>query len=518
MKTLPLFLGVTLISTARAAWADTIIAGGNLTTQTWTAAASPYIVQGDCVVPAGQTLTIQAGAQVRFPASDSQGAGLDTARVELTIQGSLAVGGSPGNAVVFEAQTGTAAATWYGIVVSAGGNASISHAIVRHGVGGLLRLSGAGTFSLDNATFSRNSTYGARLEGLAGTYSALSFSENETGLWMVDPFMAIVRDSTFSANTTAGLRSTNGIIDAVRLTFSGNGTGFWGDGGGGTIANGVFSSNTLGAKLRANTGEDFFLVFCSFSHNPTGVEIGLAGSGDRVFLSSCVFAFGTTAVRRVPLDLSIVFASNLLFWSNTTDLDGITATPTYTGNPNFVAAPGDLHLGAGSAALSRGEAGQPFSTPDRDGVTRPQGAGRDLGAYELAAGANDAPLLGAIGAQSVPELSTLAFSIAATDPDLEAPTYSATGLPPGATLDAATGAFSWTPAAGALAGSPYAVTFTASDGDLSDSEIVAITVTAALPGGGGGGGGGGCGLTGLEPWGPLALLAALIRRRRRTTT
>ena len=39
----------------------TVIPGGSLSTQTWTAAGSPYQVQGDITIPAGVTLTVEAG-------------------------------------------------------------------------------------------------------------------------------------------------------------------------------------------------------------------------------------------------------------------------------------------------------------------------------------------------------------------------------------------------------------------------------------------------------------------------
>ena len=60
---------------------------------------------------------------------------------------------------------------------------------------------------------------------------------------------------------------------------------------------------------------------------------------------------------------------------------------------------------------------------------------------------NVPPTLTPIGPKSVNELATLTFTVSATAPDLPANTlaYSATGLPPGASFNATTRQFSWTP-------------------------------------------------------------------------
>jgi len=89
---------------------------------------------------------------------------------------------------------------------------------------------------------------------------------------------------------------------------------------------------------------------------------------------------------------------------------------------------------------------------------------------------NGPPVLAGVGNQATAEGTNLAFALAAVDPDGDAITYSAVGLPAGAALNAATGAFSWTP--GYTQNGVYNVTFRASDpfGGV-DSEAITITVT-----------------------------------------
>lgn len=84
------------------------------------------------------------------------------------------------------------------------------------------------------------------------------------------------------------------------------------------------------------------------------------------------------------------------------------------------------------------------------------------------------------------EGSAVTFKVTATD-DAGAANVKLTSsaLPSGATFNAATGAFAWTPLAGASSTSPYSITFTATDqGGLTDTVTVTVTVTPANTGGG----------------------------------
>lgn len=107
-------------------------------------------------------------------------------------------------------------------------------------------------------------------------------------------------------------------------------------------------------------------------------------------------------------------------------------------------------------------------------------AGNLLAAFlTVPAGLNVPPLLGRIGARTVAEGQTLAFTLTAADANGDTLGYSATGLPPGSSLDPSTGVFAWTP--DYTRAGRYTVRFTVSDGTLTDSEDVLLTVLDAVP-------------------------------------
>ncbi|MDF1611783.1 putative Ig domain-containing protein [Stygiobacter electus] len=76
--------------------------------------------------------------------------------------------------------------------------------------------------------------------------------------------------------------------------------------------------------------------------------------------------------------------------------------------------------------------------------------------------------------KTVNENAALAFTVVATDGDSDALTYSATGLPTGATFNTSTGAFAWTPSY--TQAGVYTVVFKANDGTV-DSDPLTVTIT-----------------------------------------
>ena len=108
-------------------------------------------------------------------------------------------------------------------------------------------------------------------------------------------------------------------------------------------------------------------------------------------------------------------------------------------------------------------------------LTARNAAGRETSSSIFVALANRAPVLGAIGNKTINEGSLLTFTVSATDPDGNALTYSASGLPSGATFTPSSRTFSWTPTYSQSG--TYSATFTASDSSLTDTETITITVS-----------------------------------------
>jgi hypothetical protein len=88
---------------------------------------------------------------------------------------------------------------------------------------------------------------------------------------------------------------------------------------------------------------------------------------------------------------------------------------------------------------------------------------------------NRPPVLNTIGNKTVSEGGLLTFTISASDPDGDSLTYSASNLPDGASFDQGTRTFSWTPGYDE-AGTYTGVHFEVSDGNLTDTEGITITV------------------------------------------
>ena len=223
-----------------------------------------------------------------------------------------------------------------------------------------------------------------------------------------------VIDSVFMDNHATNGGGAIGACSAITIsgsTFSGNTAGQGGGGYGGalavtntgsvTITNSTFQGNTAGGfgGAIATDYPGMSLTNVTFSGNTatTGSALSVAG-GVGVTVRNTVFASGTGGGHCTN---PISAGSNNLNFADPAGVNSCGPTVTVTTDPQLGAL-GDsggptptMALPAGSPAIDAGVlAGAPAS--DQRGISRPQGAGVDIGAYERLAAAP--PLPGGVAA------------------------------------------------------------------------------------------------------------------------
>ena len=203
----------------------------------------------------------------------------------------------------------------------------------------------------------------------------------------------------------------------------------------------------------------------------------LLPSDDYGSTSSAAYDLGSLASDRSVSGFigSVSDADYFKFVAATTGTVTITATANYDLSPTWTASGGTAN---GNTYTFQVTAGQTYNF----GISTSQGIGTyDLAIHTVGGSSNQAPVLSAITNKTVNEGSLLTFTATATDADLPANTltYSlAAGAPAGASINASTGVFSWTPTE-SQGGSVYNLTVVVTDNGapaLSDSKSFSVTV------------------------------------------
>jgi cysteine-rich repeat protein len=343
--------------------ADTIIAGGNLSTQTWTAANSPYTVQGDITVIAGATLTIDPGVVVQAAAnSDAQVAGRNTTRVEITVNGSLVVNGTAQQPVTFKSTTASAG-SWYGIIAAAGATSvDIHYADIQSAIYSVTAEATGNQVTLANVSSSSSSTSGLGRRAGAPSLTAVSaIGTGSYGVYVSDSANPVITGSVIRNSSSGGMFITHNTpghsVTVTNCTINANGSyGIYsgaGSGNGATInvKNSIITNQSYGvyksdAAAWSVTNSN---VWNNTSSNYINVSAGTATiSANPLYVSATDLRLTSNSPSRfggdtngdqgaLPYDTVATPGLYGTLWSNTTLLG---STGSYTAGGDLTVAPG----------------------------------------------------------------------------------------------------------------------------------------------------------------------------------
>jgi parallel beta-helix repeat protein len=195
--------------------AQTPIPGGNVS-GTWTLTGSPYLIEGNIIVPDGQTLIVEPGVQIRF---DGQ--------YKFDIQGKILAIGNSANMITFTA-TDTTVAKWSGIRfdhTSSTNDTSVFHyCTIEYSDSGAIYSSFFSKIKISNSTISYNTDSrgaGIFLTHAGGLFTGNTFSNNCSKgdttcyggaiyIYSCDNFCNIL-NNTFTSNSVSASASSYGI-------------------------------------------------------------------------------------------------------------------------------------------------------------------------------------------------------------------------------------------------------------------------------------------------------------------
>jgi len=441
-------------------------------------AANTDTATGDCAAgnPGADTITLLSDVTLYY--ADNAGSGYNGLPVitsAITIEGDgytiARDAGASENFRIFEVQTGDLTLN----------NMTLSGGSTPFNGGGILN---GGTLTLNDSTVSGNTAgsggggifdYGFG-GGMTISNSTVSGNQATVGGGILNLGNATISNSTVSGNQAVyeggGIINT-GNVTISNSTVSGNQAVY--DGGGILNLNSVTLERSLISGNSASNGQEIF--------NSVGC-LSAAAADTPACLAS------TSAINSADLNL---FGHDGLtnaqaFYGFTPDVDDIVATsdgndPTALAailDPTLqVNAPGNTATHAlvtGSPAIDAATSGP---AADQRGVSRPQGSGFDIGAYELEQQAsNEAPVVAANNATvTVDEGQTATNSGTVSDPDGDTVTLSASA---GTVTNNNDGTWSWSfDTTDDLAGT---VTITADDGNGGVSETsFDLTVNNVAP-------------------------------------
>lgn len=322
----------------------------------WTLAESPYVVTCDLTVPAGETLTIEPGVEVRFDEPYA-----------LLVHGQLQANGTADQMITFTRHQST---NWGGIrFLNSNVQNSIHYVIVEYA---LSDAGGVGvsdsTLTLSNSVIRHNKSTG--IGGGAGNGGGVRILDSNVTIkdsqilsnWAIDDGGGIYIGKTSGSNNT----NVNLINNVIAYNHARD--------LGGRLAGGGVQINVATVVGYNNT----------IVHNSTNQ--GAGGGGVAVHVGANIMLSNTIVYHNTGGNDSQIhmFGGGQLGISSSNVQGGYAGTGNIDVEPMFVdAANGDFRLQAESPVIDAGTSDADAPTTDIAGTPRPQGTTWDMGAYEF---------------------------------------------------------------------------------------------------------------------------------------
>ncbi|MBI1375170.1 MAG: hypothetical protein GC159_20820 [Phycisphaera sp.] len=191
---------------------STVNVSGTLPNGTVWSAGNVYRVTGDVTVAAGNTLTIQPGAVVKFNGTS----------IDLLIEGTVNAIGTSGQNIVFTADeddtaggdtngdggaSSPGAGYWGTIVVLPGGSASFDYGQFRYGLNNMVHVD-SGTLSISNSIIEASSGDGVRIDNANPTLTDNTYRDN---------LSAAISMDLDSNPTVTGVTLSNNAFNALEV-------------------------------------------------------------------------------------------------------------------------------------------------------------------------------------------------------------------------------------------------------------------------------------------------------------
>jgi len=216
-----------LLSFAELSNAQTHISSGTLPDNSvWTTPNSPYIIDGDVIIGADSSLTIDPGVTVKF-----------TSGTSMMVNGLLTADGIAGSPIIFTSNASTPAAGDWGrieFVNTTDPATLLDHCVVEYGGAGsrntnLFYEAGSPTIHITNSTIRYSSGNGVTIRTSQLQISGSTFYGNANWGVYGDAFLATgtnISNSTVRQNSVGGIRiPNNALLTVDNVTVDSNDVG-----------------------------------------------------------------------------------------------------------------------------------------------------------------------------------------------------------------------------------------------------------------------------------------------------